>query len=292
MTNTEGLIKVFTAGRLPKQKYSDANELARDLANILAIEQKNIVIDLINLPDIKGEPGEKGAKGSPGPTGPPGGIGNTGPAGPPGPGPVWRSDWVITTAYVVGDLVANNNSVYICILGHTSTALDEPGVGANTTTYWEVFYTNGGTIAATSITLGAGTALEDYVESVWVPAITAASGTAPTFTDTFDGFYTRIGDIVHCQVTLTNLAGGTAGAGAGQLSVSLPVASHADQVPSIADAGIGLNDTTDLTLFIKKAPSVSAFELKLGTKFTPLTGADLNHASNRNIIIEFSYRAA
>lgn len=292
MENTEGQIKVFFSGTMPKTKYSDANEFARDLANTLAIDKSSIVVDLINLPDIKGEKGDKGEKGSVGPVGPTGGIGNAGPAGPPGPGPVWRSDWVISTSYVVGDLVANNNVVYICILAHTSAALDEPGVGANTATYWEVFYTNGGAIAATSVTFGAGTPLEDYVENVWVPSVTAASGTAPTFTDTFDGFYTRIGDIVHCQIALINTAGGTAGAGAGQLSVSLPVASHADQVASVADAGIGLNNTTDLALFIKKAPSVSAFELKLGNKFTALTGADLNHASNRQIIIEFSYRAA
>ena len=49
-----------------------------------------------------------------------------------------RGAWLITTPYVVDDLVADGGVDYVCIQGHTSTAADQPGVGANWEDYWEV----------------------------------------------------------------------------------------------------------------------------------------------------------
>lgn len=46
--------------------------------------------------------------------------------------------WVTATAYLVNDIVDHLNISYICILAHTSAGTDEPGVGANTATYWTV----------------------------------------------------------------------------------------------------------------------------------------------------------
>lgn len=44
--------------------------------------------------------------------------------------------WTVSTAYVVDELVKNNSKRYKCIQAHTSSADDEPGVGANWETYW------------------------------------------------------------------------------------------------------------------------------------------------------------
>lgn len=46
------------------------------------------------------------------------------------------SAWVTATTYAVNDFVNDGADVYRCILGHTSSATDEPGVGANWATYW------------------------------------------------------------------------------------------------------------------------------------------------------------
>ena len=51
--------------------------------------------------------------------------------------------WVVSTAYADSDVLYNNGTSYICILAHTSASTDEPGVGVNTATYWEVFSASG-----------------------------------------------------------------------------------------------------------------------------------------------------
>lgn len=55
----------------------------------------------------------------------------------------WRGAWITSTAFVVNDVVSNDGSTHICILAHTSAGTDEPGVGANTATYWEIFAAGG-----------------------------------------------------------------------------------------------------------------------------------------------------
>ena len=50
--------------------------------------------------------------------------------------------WATSTAYVrtgPPDVVENNSVMFICIKDHTSSALSEPGVGANWRTYWAVW---------------------------------------------------------------------------------------------------------------------------------------------------------
>jgi hypothetical protein len=61
-------------------------------------------------------------------------------------------NWALSTAYVVGDTVTNDDNSYICILDHTSSASDEPGVGGSAGTYWEAYaekrYTLNGVVRA------------------------------------------------------------------------------------------------------------------------------------------------
>ena len=54
------------------------------------------------------------------------------------PGLVWTGPWVTAFAYVVSDAVEHNGSAYICIVGHTSGASTEPGVGGSWETNWDL----------------------------------------------------------------------------------------------------------------------------------------------------------
>lgn len=55
----------------------------------------------------------------------------------------WEGAWQTATAYAFQDAVSNNGNSYICILAHTSSGTDEPGVGANTATYWDLIAAKG-----------------------------------------------------------------------------------------------------------------------------------------------------
>ncbi|KKL60992.1 hypothetical protein LCGC14_2199780 [marine sediment metagenome] len=47
------------------------------------------------------------------------------------------SDWADETAYLVGEYITNDDVTFVCIAAHTSGDTDdEPGVGAETATYW------------------------------------------------------------------------------------------------------------------------------------------------------------
>lgn len=46
--------------------------------------------------------------------------------------------WTLATPYVQDDQVTNGGTSFICIEDNTSSATDEPGVGANWQTYWTV----------------------------------------------------------------------------------------------------------------------------------------------------------
>lgn len=64
-------------------------------------------------------------------------IGATGATGAQGPAINWRGAWATSTSYAVADGVENNGSSFICISAHTSSAMNEPGVGASWQTRWD-----------------------------------------------------------------------------------------------------------------------------------------------------------
>jgi hypothetical protein len=104
----------------------------------------------------------KGADGTDGTNGTNGTNGTDGVDGTDGVSFTWQGAWVTSTAYAVNDVVENDGSSHICILGHTSSASDEPGVGVNTATYWELVAQKGadgagaGTVTSVDITGGTG----------------------------------------------------------------------------------------------------------------------------------------
>lgn len=88
-------------------------------------------------------------------------VGQQGAAGPTGIS--WLGAWALSTDFALRDVVSNNGSSHICIQAHTSSATDEPGVGANAATYWEVLAEKGvdgtGAGTVTSIDVAGGTGL-------------------------------------------------------------------------------------------------------------------------------------
>jgi hypothetical protein len=48
---------------------------------------------------------------------------------------LWTQEWV-TQVLTTSSVVTNGGTTYRCIKGHTASATDEPGVGADWTTYW------------------------------------------------------------------------------------------------------------------------------------------------------------
>jgi hypothetical protein len=52
--------------------------------------------------------------------------------------PYMDDDWELDRLYNIGAYVVNGHEFYECIATHISAASNEPGVGANWTTYWEI----------------------------------------------------------------------------------------------------------------------------------------------------------
>jgi len=55
----------------------------------------------------------------------------------------WEGQWLISESYVIGDVVFNLGSSYVCIVVHTSDATNQPGQGALWETYWDLIVQGG-----------------------------------------------------------------------------------------------------------------------------------------------------
>lgn len=139
---------------------------------------------------------------------------------------------------------------------------------------------------------GTGAWGSGWVWTAFVPTITVSAGTAPTYTQNATGKYRQIGKLVTLQFAFTNIAGGTAGAGAGILRFSLPVtAATSESVPFIVACGSGIylnNVTSSAVIIYLDQLTTCAFRLP-STAF--LTGADQNNAT-RFIYGSLTYEAA
>lgn len=204
MENTTGPIKVFLAGKLPKKKYTDIDEFAADLAAILAIDEDRIVIDLINLPDIKGEKGDKGD------------VGKTGPKGDDGADGVsllWEGAWLTATAYNQYNVVENDGSLWMAIANHVSAGANEPGVGVDTATYWVEI------LAPNMVSVTAFATLTDAAPVVWAATANGVHNNA-TVTITTNRTLSLTGWTNGMHGTLKIVQGG-----AGSNTITLPAGS-------------------------------------------------------------------
>lgn len=135
----------------------------------------------------------------------------------------------------------------------------------------------------------AGDGKPSYFHGSWVPVVSSAGDTNPTFS-TAAGTYTQLGRLVFFNINLTNSTGGTAGSGAQQLSISLPFTTSADQLPVRVPIGGSLNGANEdiihgtypngagSTILLWRA-TITAGEPELAS----FTNADLNDANIRQI---------
>lgn len=98
--------------------------------------------------------------------------------------PAFGVPWVTATPYQAGDRVhgitgAAQGDVFECILGHTSAAADEPGIGVNTATYWTLILNGGYTVGYRVTAVDIGATINEYSNQVFTchtaynPATTA-----------------------------------------------------------------------------------------------------------------------
>lgn len=91
-----------------------------------------------------------------------------------------QGGWLITTGYSVDDAVTNGGETYVCIQDHTSTALDEPGVGANWTDFWILI----------DFTASGAFGFYPYIEGfLHMPSTWTAANISFLVSDTVDGTY-------------------------------------------------------------------------------------------------------
>lgn len=127
-----------------------------------------------------------------------------------------------------------------------------------------------------------------YTTGSWVPAVSASAGTLPTFV-TASGTYTRIGRFVMIEGYLNNTSGGTAGAGAQAVSISLPFAPASGELPILIPVGVFINGAVTDALWGSIAAGVASMPLFKrvvnGTHVdtVAVTLNDLNDANIRSI---------
>lgn len=98
--------------------------------------QASTVPALFSVISMAGQKGDQGVAGADGDDGADGADGADGDV-------TWDNQWVISTVYTANQAVENLGSSYVCILGHTASASDEPGVGASWETFWDLMAKKG-----------------------------------------------------------------------------------------------------------------------------------------------------
>lgn len=139
------------------------------------------------------------------------------------------------------------------------------------------------------------------IRQTYTPAVTVASGTAPTYTGTVNGNYYVNGNLCFVDIFLQNTAGGTAGSGAGLISVSLPINSAVGAWANTGNSaytssiGYALNSAaTRFMLVGLLSGNSSTIRLGYWSSFTAIsqfTGGDQSDTS-RNIALHFYYDIA
>ena len=125
--------------------------------------------------------------------------------------------------------------------------------------------------------------------TTWTPTVTGSGGgTAPTYTTT-NAYYKRVGNLVFWQLELTNTEGGTAGSGADDLLITVPVTSSAT-LPAFSQ-GQGMVFNTGGTAGAIVAGYLNGnFQLLLASTNTFITLNDQSH-ENRRIRLSGFYEA-
>lgn len=127
---------------------------------------------------------------------------------------------------------------------------------------------------------GAGGA---YADAIYTPVLSAPGGTLPTFTATpLQGRYTRIGRMVSLSMYANNTAGGVNGAGAFQLSVTLPIPANVGFNPIRVMLGVSQNSGVENVVLGEigiGGSTITLFKMTGTSQVAALNCADLNNVS-------------
>ena len=120
-----------------------------------------------------------------------------------------------------------------------------------------------------------------YFEGTWTPIVTLVGGagnTVPVYS-TNSGKYTRVGRLVFFNILFSG-DGGAEGAGTGQIHVSLPFSTSAEQLPVGPICGVMINGADEELLSLQFQPSASTLAVFMGsTELLMFTGVDQNNVS-------------
>lgn len=145
------------------------------------------------------------------------------------------------------------------------------------------------TPTVTSITFGSGTALSNYLQSTFTPAIAFGGGTTGITYSTQSGTYTRIGRMVFITliITLTNKGSSTGSA----TITGMPVAAgiNSQIIPCQADSLTYTGDTFPFCAINASSTALSIFASGSNTTFA--TMADTNFANTTTIRVSGAYMA-
>lgn len=125
----------------------------------------------------------------------------------------------------------------------------------------------------------------------YTPVVTLVGGagnTVPTYS-TVIGRYTEIGSIVHVDVLLINTSGGTAGAGTGQVAISLPSTAANNNLDYLVPMGEFTNGGTRSMVLGIILGNTSNVLLGYQTTLTAFGSLDGNLQNNASRVIRLNF---
>lgn len=133
-----------------------------------------------------------------------------------------------------------------------------------------------------------------YSEGVYTPVLSASGGTIPTFTATaLSGKWIKLGRVCFVNVTASNTAGGTPGAGTFQLSFSLPFAVNSTSLGARRLMGAYTNGgTVDLVFGDFLAGGTTSALFKQTVAGSNTAQANLNCVDFNNVTRSLSWLAS
>ena len=181
-------------------------------------------------------------------------------------------------------------------IGGTLTTAAQPNITSLGTQSSNLAFASGNGIDF-SATAGTGTSelLSDYEEGSFSPVVSDAASAGNTATGTFNGYYTKVGDLVTCVISLVNIdtTGMTAG---NDLHVQgLPFAAASlngvNRFQGALGAGGGVTFTGTLTIEISDANSYAKILETASGSTDHLIVSEVN-SGTADIYTSITYKAA